>query len=561
MPIKNVIQKLANSVRGEEKARYVRDSIADGMEETAKLADETEKLSKDTQFQQEVLDKKYKEQIANATDITEIKDYHVSRTTGKSFGTMGERADDNENELIVTNQTLGVLDDIEHEFDLFKYEPYFFAELVPMSASVMQWFGIDERTENLFATQVHSTTSGNNEHYVLSQMTPNGELIDYMIIKDGGHGTTVGLEWEDDVLYVWSNLNIVDGNNRVISNELVRFPYKPNTGIGSISGIERFKKFNSVYTTPTIDPAYGFITLRYSRNGRQVVELRKLSDIKEGVDNLLGEVIVSSDIDFMQGVTSDGYDMYWYSGSANGTPHQPYLAQYDFKTGQEVARKLHTFGAENNGKFIDDFREPEGVFFYTDPVTKQRALLAGITVGGMGRRRHKVYSYGQRGSINKLMQYILSNPQLYAMTKSDGSRKNIPANAKSLAEITKPGHYYLSIDDSLRLTDHPDPGNAGWFLDVLPGDRVGTVPQYLTRSTLTRKVRVFSRILNKSTASSKWEIHFKGGECEYLYPSVTRLSDIKIPDNYYMTTDDTFRLRDHPSPGDAWLVYGCPAIR
>ena len=52
----------------------VRGSLADGLEAINKKTEVTTELSEKTQFQQDVLTKKYNEQIADATDITEIKD-------------------------------------------------------------------------------------------------------------------------------------------------------------------------------------------------------------------------------------------------------------------------------------------------------------------------------------------------------------------------------------------------------------------------------------------------------------------------------------------------------
>ncbi|PKG30847.1 hypothetical protein [Cytobacillus horneckiae] len=87
--IQNHINEIKTAIYG----RKVRGSLADGLEAVNKETVETTTLSKSTQKQQEILEKKYNEQIANATDITEIKDFHVSGVTGEVFQTMGKRAD------------------------------------------------------------------------------------------------------------------------------------------------------------------------------------------------------------------------------------------------------------------------------------------------------------------------------------------------------------------------------------------------------------------------------------------------------------------------------------
>lgn len=85
--ISGFVHKIKTAVYGKD----VRGSLADGLEAINKETEVTTELSEKTQFQQDVLAKKYIEQIADATDITEIKDFHVSGETGKVFQTMGLR--------------------------------------------------------------------------------------------------------------------------------------------------------------------------------------------------------------------------------------------------------------------------------------------------------------------------------------------------------------------------------------------------------------------------------------------------------------------------------------
>ncbi|MGE6376619.1 hypothetical protein [Peribacillus muralis] len=87
--INGFVHKIKTAVYGKD----VRGSLADGLEAINKETEVTTELSEKTQFQQDVLTKKYTEQIADATDITEIKDFHVSGETGKVFQTMGLRGD------------------------------------------------------------------------------------------------------------------------------------------------------------------------------------------------------------------------------------------------------------------------------------------------------------------------------------------------------------------------------------------------------------------------------------------------------------------------------------
>jgi len=68
--ISGFLTKIKTAVYGKD----VRGSLADGLEAVNKETEVATQLTEQTQFQQDVLTKKYNEQIADATDITEIKD-------------------------------------------------------------------------------------------------------------------------------------------------------------------------------------------------------------------------------------------------------------------------------------------------------------------------------------------------------------------------------------------------------------------------------------------------------------------------------------------------------
>ncbi|RQW19908.1 hypothetical protein EH196_07105 [Bacillus sp. C1-1] len=100
--ITEILRKITTAVHGKD----VRGSLRDGLDAVNKEVEDNTDLTKRTQFEQEVLDKKYKEQIADATDITEIKDFHVSGVTGKVYRTMGERADESDRQLAQTHEEI-----------------------------------------------------------------------------------------------------------------------------------------------------------------------------------------------------------------------------------------------------------------------------------------------------------------------------------------------------------------------------------------------------------------------------------------------------------------------
>ncbi|WP_110928420.1 right-handed parallel beta-helix repeat-containing protein [Bacillus massiliglaciei] len=94
------LNKIKTAVFGQD----VRGSLVDGLEEINKETQSATDLTKHTESRQSILEMKYNEQIANSTDITEVKDFHVSGVTGKVFQTMGQRADELDGQLA----TIGV---------------------------------------------------------------------------------------------------------------------------------------------------------------------------------------------------------------------------------------------------------------------------------------------------------------------------------------------------------------------------------------------------------------------------------------------------------------------
>lgn len=106
MAIPQIIKQYAEYIRIKMYGREVRESIARGIEVSGEISEGANIRSVNTENRQTILEKKYNEQIANATDITEIKDFHVSGVTGKVFPTMGKRADDFDTQLADAHKDL-----------------------------------------------------------------------------------------------------------------------------------------------------------------------------------------------------------------------------------------------------------------------------------------------------------------------------------------------------------------------------------------------------------------------------------------------------------------------
>lgn len=445
------------------------------------------------------------------------------------------------------------LEDLENSFDYTKIDPIFFADLSLGAGTVLQWFGIDHKTGNIYATQVDGRNSDNIERFRLTRMSSSGFYLDSMLIEKGGHGTTVGMEWENGQLYFWSHWSEVDSNKKE-HRHLVRFPYKPNTTLSG--GVQVYSKFTDLYVTPTIDYVNNFILFRVTLNdGSQKLELRKLSDVKNGINKVLHSMTIPhDDVNTMQGVASDGYDIYWYNGSS-ADHNNSWIIRYDIRTGKEISRLQCTFGKGVDGKYKDNFREPEGVFMYVDPKTKKKSLFAGVVVGEITKRVSKIYGFHQRGSDVKFDITSGVDSQKYPLTLANGKSIPFPVAAKKISDVVQPGFYYMNTNDTKRLPDHPDPGDAGWYLHVYPGDIGRSVVQRIVRNSVGRSLRVFERIVAGSGDVGRWDTIYLGGKAERVASKISKLSDCITPGKYYITNAEGLKLADHPYPnsGGYWL--------
>ncbi|QXJ47116.1 teichoic acid biosynthesis protein [Bacillus altitudinis] len=436
----------------------------------------------------------------DGNDVKEVVDSRVDHR-GIIYPTLHDR---------LANRDV-LIDILEKEmmFDYTTVSPVYHTHLNLKDPTVLQCFVIDEKKGDIYATQVSSGTSG----YTITRMNKNGVMLDSMNVHQGGHGTSFGLERENGKIYIWSNYNIVDSNNVVIGHELVRFPYKAGATIKRDSAsIERYNKFNDKYTIPVIDQKNGLIAFRTKIKKDSVVELRDLRQLKKGINKVLGKVTIPSDLYYLQGFTIDGYDLYWYTGDTNSVNHPSELALFSFKDGLIKKRITCDFGRGYDGHYEDDFREPEGIFLYKDPKTGKKSLFAGVVTGGLGKRQAKVYAYHSRENAGKFANDLSSDRQGYNLTQNNGSAKRLPEGLKSLKVFRQPGFYYMLTTETKRFSDHPDSGNAGWWLNIAPGDRSGTVIQTLIRNSTARTIKVFTRVLTNAGTAGEWVEIATGGK-------------------------------------------------
>lgn len=438
---------------------------------------------------------------ADGTNIKETLDARVDKR-GKIYPSLRDHLVANETDL----ENLDSMIQKEMSFDFTTVPPVYHTNLNLADKTVLQCFVIDELTGDIYATQVASGNQDKSESFTITRMNQNGVMLDSMTLIHGGHGTTIGLERENGKMYIWSNYDVVDSNGNAVGNDLVRFPYTAGATLnGGSGGIKRYNKFNDYYTIPVIDRENGFIAFRVKLiDGNSLVELRTLSDVKSGVNKVLGKVTIPSDLHYLQGFTIDGYDLYWYTGDTNNKTYPCELALFSFKDGKLKKRISCDFGYGPDGKYEDGFREPESVFLYKDPKTGKKSLFAGVATGAVGKRLAKVYAFHSKENAAKFGIDLAQGYQGYKLTQNSGYAKRLPEGLKSLKEFRQVGYYYMTTPETNTLSDHPDSGDAGWWLNVAPADRVGSVIQTLTRNSTARPLKILTRVVTSEGKEGEW---------------------------------------------------------
>ncbi|MDW4215508.1 hypothetical protein QI212_05680 [Staphylococcus saprophyticus] len=455
----------------------------------------------------------------------------------------------------------------EFAFDIPNQSWQYLTNLSPWTNSVMQSFHLDNETGIIYMTQVYE------DNYKITRLQPNGQFLSQMEIIGGGHGTQNGYRWIDNKLWIYSF--IYDNDKKC---KLVRFSYRPDTsiGYGDYDMEEVFTgKPELPYMTPSINEHEGMIMYRIQypesewdvRGSANYVEVRKLSD----VDNRVNKVIYKMDIPRrltqgaqpMQGCAYDDGKLYWYSGDSD--PNVPnFVTVFDLKTGKQLYQKQADVGKIGN-EFPGNFAEAEGIQMYYDKGTGKKAMLIGVTVGAGNYRSHQVHGIFMRDVYDKLTAQ--ATPQ--SLMETGGRTKTLPViNFTKLSDIIEPGEYYLYTVDIQNLTDFPLPKemrDAGYWLEVSAPNQAGQVKQTLTRSTFSRDIMQFTRIvsINKfsdSNTTTNWN-HIGstsiGGPSDGIPNHITDISQIGIiaDKQWYITSDRSRQIKDLPISGVGMTAY------
>ncbi|TWT04597.1 hypothetical protein [Planomicrobium sp. CPCC 101079] len=402
----------------------------------------------------------------------------------------------------------------EKEFDLSKASASYLYDLELSNTTINQFIVFDETAKEIYATQVYNTSGDSLEGFRISRVTEGGTLLSHMNLRQGGHGTTIGIERENGKVYIWSNLIVANSTGGIGTQWLCRYPYLPGETITiADSRVQRVLEFPiaAQYMTPLSDMKNGLLAIRHTNNlgnGNVAtrVEVHTYANVKAGVFNAplyTYHWTAEMNVGTLQGLAFDGHMLYVTLGQIADDFH---LLAIDMRNGQTVAQWKQPTGKTYANAYVEDFGEPEGLALYTDPNTGFKTLFTVIVGDEANRRRNRLFAFSNNAGVNKFFGYALDRTQQFPLIRNDGKSKRINmAKITALSQIVESGDYYMTAEEADQLTDHPMKGVGGWWLYVSGTNPNGGVNQTLVRNSSGEITVAYRIVFSAGNAGSWWK--------------------------------------------------------
>jgi hypothetical protein len=264
--------------------------------------------------------------------------------------------------------------------------------------TVMQSFAVDDVHQQIYVSQVASGRAPEEaESFVITRCTMDGKMLDSMTLKYGGHGTNIGVEVDGGSVYIWSSYNQLAEDGTVTGHDLVRFKYK--AGAVYYPDSRALKNFSqlidpsaSIQIAAAVDPINKTLAVRQRSGTTTTVDVYSLTDVLKGGDTKLSTINVPKNLYYLQGFSLDGDYLYWRTGDTDETRFKDFVTVFNVVTGEMVYQKHMTAGIDGLVN-ESNFREPEGIFLYTNPDTGEKSLFAGVVTGWNGERFNRIDSF------------------------------------------------------------------------------------------------------------------------------------------------------------------------
>lgn len=415
------------------------------------------------------------------------------------------------------DEVKGIIDESK-EIYIESMEPFYITECDLIVDNVQQGLAVHPITGEYYVASMYKTPNNSGEwatdyqHFQITRCRANGEKIDYMIFKNGGHGTEFGLEIDGNDTYIWNaweTSSITGGEPSSVGNSSIpgasvdhrigRVKWQPNTIITPQNVEYGYQQPVPGYCVPTISSDNSYIAFRNDRN----VYICDFAEVKAGRYGLLSSFIVPAEYYWLQGFTLDNKYFYWRSGT--GTEYSGYsympdmLLKFEWQSGKLLeVRNLDSFTSP-----LDGFTEPEGIHLHIDE-EGYKTLFLGTTHGQtLGGRRRCVYAIGRAGAIQAIGG-ALKPTDFEPWRISTGRTKKIPEGTTKLSSFTTPGWYYIAGTQYQQMTDLPSAFYGGGWVFNSPMNSDRHVLQIYYRNT-QENMFVVQRVVETNTGKvGRW---------------------------------------------------------
>ena len=349
-------------------------------------------------------------------------------------------------------------------FDL-EQNPVLYTGVKGKETSVMQDIHI-LKNNNILISQIAPSSLGERESFTITQCTVKGDIINYMTVKNGGHGNFTVYENSCGNIFIV----FCDGDNQLRKIQYI-------AGTFEVEDAEIMFKSTDERAYPKInnDENLLALTLKNNQGEYYCTSVFDLDKYMRGTSFAPIKHVEHGQIGTFQGSAIDSEKLYLYYGYVNAIIQ---IVEIDLKTFErkefEYPRIVNATNSENTTT------EAEGMCIANNQ------LFIGVALGETSiLRENCIYSFLPVNKIMNALNTILNNVQMYKMTEASGTAKSFKHNNK-IENIKAPGEYYFTAVQFKEIEDVPEylkAVDSGYFLSVSARAKDGTVLQTLTRNT------------------------------------------------------------------------------
>ncbi|MFD1720833.1 hypothetical protein [Amnibacterium endophyticum] len=263
-----------------------------------------------------------------------------------------------------------------------------------------------------FVTQKMSGSNGSELPYestVINRVRNDGSLVDAMVLVDGGHGLGFEAEPDGTGTWIWMTWHGANADSGGRENDFVRLRYTPGTFTRGQANAQLGLTLVPFQDHPEavhhFDWARDLAVERHfnwPQPGQAATETfvrRRISDLRNGVDDRLDEILLRASPPTTQGfaTVNDTFFRWLGAGTSGGVanPADPIvLEQYSWATGQLVATGSY---AGLWQPWDDGVAEPQGASVQRE-ADGSASLILGLTTGAVGRRRYRLSKHAGIGA-------------------------------------------------------------------------------------------------------------------------------------------------------------------